>query len=229
MFLQMFRFHWHAARVALLPLTIAAFALPLASIQGNFRLETTAGAEFQTTAVVTSLQGWLPFFPGLAALVGVTLAMTAWASDHGGRHVYALALPVGRGRYIVLKMVAGALLAVPPFAALWLGAGLASTAVDIPAGLDTYVVPVALRFLLASLTAYAGVFALSAWSSRGAVAVVATAAGVLLAAELGTTALAHTVAPGLSTFSPLAWVIQAAIEVPGPLGVFTGNWSMIDV
>jgi len=229
MFVRIVLTHLRGARLALIALVAGAFALPLASVQGMLDFGSGASRAAQFSGVLTTIQQWLPFFPALAGLTGVALALTVWAPDHAGRHVYALSLPVTRRRYVLMKLGSGALLAVGPALALGIGAWLATASIAIPVGLQAYPAALALRFLAATSVAYAVTFALSAWSGRSAVAAVAAGAGVLLLAELATTGLAATLLPGLQGVSPLAWVFERAIHMPGPFGVFTGNWSMIDV
>ena len=229
MFRQIVRTHWQGGRLALLPLIVAAFALPLAAVQGTLDFGSSASLHDQMGGVLFALQTWLPFFPALAALTGITMALTVWAPDHAGKHVYALSLPVSRRRYVLMKLGSGALLAVVPAAMMGLGALIATASIAIPTGLEAYPGLLAVRFLGASIIAYALTFALSAWSGRSAVATVAAIAGVLLVAEFATTGLASTVAPAMADFSPIAWVFESAIKIPGPFGVFAGNWAMIDV
>lgn len=228
MFKTILSVQWNAMKLPLLPMVIASFALPLASVQGRFLFAGAPQSE-QAASALTVLQPWLPFYPALAVIVGVATAMGIWAWDLQGKHVYALTLPMTRRHYVLLKMAVGASLVALPGAALWVGAVAATASVDVPSGLHAYPTAVAFRFGLASLLAYAAVFTLSAWSGRKAMVLVSVVGGALLLADVGVIAMASTFAPNLTGFSPTAWVLESLARTPGPLGLFTGNWSMIDV
>ena len=227
MFRQILRVQWSSIKVAMLPLVLAAFVLPLASVQGQ--VIGASSAFDRAASVLATSQAWLPFFPALAALVGIAVALGAWAWDQQGKHVYALTLPLTRQKYVLMKLAAGAALVAVPGAALWIGAVAATATVDIPSGLHAYPTAVAIRFGLASLLAYSAVFAMSAWSGRRAITAISVSAGLLLLSEIGLRVAGGTWAPELAMFSPTAWVLEVAGTMPGPFGVFTGNWAMIDV
>lgn len=229
MFKQTIFVQWKALRLALLPLTLAAFALPLASVQGTIAVPDSQGALEQAAGVLMALQTWLAFYPALAAIVGVSMALGVWGWDSQAKHVYALSLPVSRQKYVLSKLGSGALLVALPVGALWIGSLLASISVDIPEGLHTYPTAIAFRFLLASMIAYAAVFALASWSGRTALVAVSIFAGGLLMSDLAVSAAAATFAPDMAGMSPTAWVLEAMFRIPGPLGAFSGNWALIDV
>ena len=228
MFKKILLVQWSAMKLPLLPMVIAAFALPLASVQGRFLLSLGTPTDRAASALMV-LQPWLPFYPALAVIVGVSIALGIWAWDLQGKHVYALTLPMTRRHYVLLKMAAGASLVILPGVALWIGAMAATASADVPSGLNVYPTAVAVRFGLASLLAYGATFALSAWSGRKALIVVSLVAGALVLADVGVVALSGTFAPELTGFSPTAWVLESLSRTPGPFGLFTGNWSMIDV
>lgn len=229
MFKQILFVQWKALRLPLLPLTLAAFALPLAAVQGTVAVPARAGALEQGAGILVALQSWLGFFPALAAIAGTAVAMGVWAWDGQAKHVYALSLPMTRQRYVLEKLGAGAVLLAIPVAALWFGSILATASMEVPYGLNTYATSVAFRFLLASAVAYAAVFALAAWSGRGAVVAVTVVGAALLVSDLAVSGAAATFAPGVAGFSPTAWLLEAMLNVPGPFGVFSGNWALIDV
>ncbi len=229
MFKQILFVQWKSMRLALLPLTLAAFALPLMSVQGTLAVPSSSGVLDPGGGVLVVLQSWLAFFPSLAALAGIACALSAWSWDNQTKHVYSLALPVSRQKYVLNKLGAGALLVAVPGVALWGGSLLGTAFLDLPTGLHAYPTAVAIRFLLASLIAYTTVFALSAWSGRSALVAISVLAGALLFADLGVTTIAATMAPELSGFSPTAWVLESMARIPGPFGIFSGNWALIDV
>ena len=120
MFRKIFELQWAALKLPLLVFTIGSFALPLASVQGQLAVGSASGWD-QAATILTTMAMWLPFFPGLAALVGITVALGSWTWDQQGKHVYAYSLPLTRQRYVLLKMLAGAALLAVPSAALWDG------------------------------------------------------------------------------------------------------------
>src|SRR5688572_432645 len=147
---QLLFLHWKTVRWALVPFMVAAFALPLLSVQGMG----LGGNVFQqdtVMALVGNADQWLVFFPILAAALGLVLGMSAWQLDHRYNHVYALSLPISRARYVTTKFGAGALLALVPAAALLAGSLVAMVAADIPEGLRAYPLQLTGRFLFAVL------------------------------------------------------------------------------
>ncbi len=220
--------HWKQARLLLIPFVVAAFGLPLLLVQGFGATAADQSVSLDAYRMLAAYQVWLPYFPLLAGSIGAVIALTAWNWDHRYGHVYALSLPVARWEYAMLKMGAGAALVLLPAAGLWLGAHLASASVTLPEGLRAYPNHLAFRFFLASLVAYAVFFALASGTIRTTIWIVSAVLAVLLGAGLIDTALAYYV-PALDNtrlvFSLTGWLLRAG----GPLGVFTGNWALIDV
>ena len=219
--------HWKQARLLLLPFIVAAFGLPLLTVQG-FGWASGESASFESYRLWSSYQVWLPYFPMLAASVGALVALTAWNWDHRFGHVYALSLPVARWEYVMLKMGAGAALLLIPVGALWVGAQLASASVTIPEGLRAYPNQLAFRFLLASLISYSLFFTMGASTIRTTIWVVSSVFVFIVGGNLLGTALAY----WFPTFqdvnlvtSTIGWLVHAG----GPFAVFTGNWTLIDV
>jgi hypothetical protein len=218
--------HWKQVRFALLPFVLVAYALPLVAVQGLGSPPGMASATLQAYSVVSTYQVWLPFYPLLAAGIGITLALSAWNWDHQLHHVYALALPIPRWRYTALKMGAGAVLALLPSAAFWVGARVATASITLPVGLNAYPNQLAIRFLVATLTAYAAFFALAAGTVRTTLWVVgAVAALVLFGGSAAQFVLPHF---GIHT-DLLSLVLDVMATAPGPFQVFTGSWMLIDV
>ncbi|MGD8321256.1 MAG: hypothetical protein PVJ02_12390 [Gemmatimonadota bacterium] len=220
--------HWKQIRIALVPFMAAAFALPLLAVQGMGTPEGMTAVSMQAYRVVGGYQQWLPFFPILATVLGVTLALSAWNWDHQREHVYALSLPLPRWRYAMLKMGAGAALALLPVAAFWVGSLAAAASVSLPSGLHAYPNQLALRFLVATLVAYAVVFAMASGTIRTTVWIIT---GVIAFLFLG-----NLLNDYLSVH--IAWfqrtnMVEAALRwlwsAPGPFHVFTGNWMLFDV
>jgi len=222
--------HWKGVRFGLVPLVLAAFGLPLLSVQGIAPDPTGAlGSTVEGAEMLRSLQVWLPFYPLLATLAGVTLALSAWNWDHKGGHVYALTLPLSRWRYVLLKMGAGAVLLLIPFLVFWFGCLLATAALEIPEGLRAYPTAVAVRFLLSALVMYAALFAFGAGTLRTAVWIIVGFLVVWVAGGALTDFVLRNFFPDLGGFSFMDWFARAALGWPGPFQVLTGSWMIVDV
>lgn len=228
MYRSMLFLHWKQIRLALIPLAMAAFGLPLIVIEG---MGTPAGMSTASVDAYTFMGGvdiWLPMFPLLAAAIGTTLALSAWNWDHQLKHVYALSLPISRWEYTAAKFVAGAVLALIPAVGLWLGAHAASASISLPEGLHAYPDELALRFALAVLLSYGLFSAMAAGTVRTTLIVASVAIGFVvfgtMAGEvLGTRYVWFAQNNVVESF--VVWLAQA----PGPFEVFGGSWSLIDV
>jgi hypothetical protein len=224
---QTLMLQWKAARWPLLPFVLASFGLPLAAM-------TTAGAagerEVFSAGMVTLLvmQQWLVLLPLTAALLGLTIGLTAWAWDHRANHVYALALPIERWRYALLKLVAGVLVLLIPVVAAWAGALTGAVLTDVPPGLHEYPNAFALRFLLAALITFAATFALAAGTMKTAIRVIT---GLVLFFIFGSIAVGflERVLGVDDLITPIEILQSSLTSWPGPFHVFGGNWMLIVV
>ena len=231
MFRQILFVNWKAARFGLLPLIMAAFALPLLSVRfvrimGTISESSTVrGAELM--GVVSS---FAPAYPALAFVLGTVLALMVWNWDHRGDHVYPLSLPMQRWKYVLFKLGAGGVILLIPVAVLWFGSLLAVSTLDIPDGLRAFPTAITFRFLLASLISFAVFFALAAGTMRTAVFLLIA---LVLLVFLGETAPPFVgrlfEMPALANFHFLDWTLNALVTWPGPFEVFVGNWMLIDV
>src|SRR4051812_48952709 len=106
---------WRWTRIVALIATIAAFALPLLSLQD-------AHSGWSPADFVGRIERWGPAYALIAAGLGLAVALAAWAHDQRGRHVYALSLPVSRARYVLMRFGAGALFLAPAVIAVLLSA-----------------------------------------------------------------------------------------------------------
>ncbi|OLC07813.1 MAG: hypothetical protein AUH42_02840 [Gemmatimonadetes bacterium 13_1_40CM_70_11] len=155
MFRMILYTQWKWSRLLVVAGTLAAFAIPVLSVRsaGEYNLQ-----HWEAVALLNSIESWGVLYPILAGALAVLMAMTAWAPDHRGRHVYALSLPV------------------PRFG------GLVGTATSmIPPGLHAYPHVLALRFALAALVAYGVFFAISAGTTRIAGYILAVIATIVIA------------------------------------------------
>jgi len=218
MFRVMLYSQWKWCRLIVVLGTVAAFALPIISLQGAARADRgpLEGAELLNT-----LQKWGVLYPVLAAALGLLVALATWAPDHRGRHVHALSLPLARWRYVLLRFGGGAVLLAAPILAVLAGALLGTGTATIPIGLQGYPLSLALRFAVAVLVAYAVFFAVSAGTAR--------TAGIILGV-IGAVLLVQIIASAASVDLELLGRFQIVVlNWPGPLAIFTGRWMLIDV
>jgi hypothetical protein len=172
-------------------------------------------------ALLLLLRSWAILYPLLAGLLGLLVAMAAWAPDHRGRHVHALSLPLPRWRYVLLRFGAGLTVLVPPAAALLAGALLATATAAIPPGLHGYAWALGLRFALAVLVAFSVFFAISGGTARTA-GIILSVLALLVVAQI----MSSAAGVELDLLGPMQ---QAFLRWPGPLAIFGGRWMLIDV
>jgi hypothetical protein len=209
---------WKWARLPLLLMCFAGFALPLFSARS---IDPAIGDPWLIRDMLTDLQSWGLVYPLLAGAVGLVLALISWSADHQGKHIYALSLPIPRWNYALLRFGAGALLLLIPVIALWLGALTATMATTLPSSLRAYPTILALRFGLAAFVAYAIFFAISAGTNKTAGYILGAIGGVVAAQLL---------------LDGFGWNVQLVQPLllhlvlwPGPFEIFTGRWMLFDV
>ncbi len=209
---------WKWSRLIVVLGTVAAFAIPLVSLQGAARADRGA---LQAQELLRSVESWGTLYPLLATALGLLMAIAAWAADHRGRHIHALTLPLERWRYVLLRFGAGFVLLAAPIAAVSLGALLATFTATLPPGLQAYPIALTVRFGLAVFVAYAVFFAVSAGTAR--------TAGIILGA-IAVLVLVQVIASGANLEWDLLGTLQVVLlQGAGPLAVFTGRWILIDV
>ena len=218
MFRVMLYSQWKWTRLIVALGSVAAFALPIVSVQGAARAD---AGPLQAGELLQAVQSWGTLYPVLAAALGLLVAIATWAPDHRGRHVHALSLPVARWRYVLLRFASGATLLAAPILAVLAGAALATWSATIPVGLQGYALALAVRFALAVLVAYAVFFAVSAGTARTAGIILAVIGGVILVQVMASVANVELDLVGKVQLVILNW--------PGPLAIFTGRWMLIDV
>ncbi|HEX5005076.1 MAG TPA: hypothetical protein VFV65_07155 [Gemmatimonadales bacterium] len=206
---------WRESRIAILFLAATAVAIPSWSLWG-----TTPGP-WEAWHLLNAAQQSSLAYPLLALLAALTLAAGAWRPDHRARHVYALTLPVPRSRYLLLRYAAGLLLLACLGMALAVGAGAATVGRTLPRYLEAHPLLLAGRFVLAGVSAYTLLFAVSGITARTARLLVA---GLLLL--LAVSAAADLL--GLD-WNPLARCFEALMSPYGPLAPFRWTWMLIDV
>ena len=218
MFRAVLQSQWKWSRLIVVVGTIAAFAIPLLSLQGAARADRGA---LQAQELLRAVQSWGTLYPLLATALGLLMAIAAWAPDHRGRHIHALTLPLERWRYVLLRFGAGMVLLAAPIAAILIGSSLAVLTATLPPGLQAYPIALAMRFAFAVFVAYAVFFAVSAGTAR--------TAGIILAV-IAALILVQVVASIANLDLNLVNAAQTVLLLgPGPLAVFTGRWMLVDV
>jgi hypothetical protein len=209
---------WKWSRLIVVLGTIAAFALPIISLQGAAPAGRNA---LEAQELLRAVRSWGTLYPVLAGALGLLVAIATWAPDHRGRHVHALSLPVPRWRYVLLRFGSGVTVLAAPIAAAFVGALLATWTATLPSGLQGYPMALGLRFALAVLLAYAVFFAVSAGTAR--------TAGIILACVGALIVVQIVAAVANVDLDLLATVHGVVLSWPGPLAVFTGRWMLVDV
>src|SRR6184192_2221420 len=123
MFRVMLYSQWKWCRLIVGLGSVAGFALPLVSVQGAARADSSP---LQAGELLQAVQSWGTLYPVLATTLGLLVAIATWAPDHRGRHIHALSLPLPRWRYVLLRFAAGVTVLVGPIVAVLLGAVLAT-------------------------------------------------------------------------------------------------------
>jgi len=212
----MIRIQWRACWHLVTALAFAALALPIVSVRLGWK-----GAGANLPRFLTELQLWGFFYPALAAVAALVLAVAIWLSDRRGHHIYALLLPVPRWKYVLLRYLAGAALLLPIALALWLGAVLAVTWIDLPPGIRVFPHALAAKFALALLLLFGFGFAAAAASPR-TLGIGTRLVGLFLAVHIAVILL--------QPKTNLLWtVVSALASWPGPFAPLGGRWMLIDV
>jgi hypothetical protein len=222
-FKEMLRAQWKWSWGAVLLASVAAFSIPLVSLQNavvdQSAVQLNRLSEAQHFLAV--MDRWGVYYTITAVGLGLAVAVVAWSADHRGRHVYSLVLPIERWRFVLLRFAAGGSLLLLPATVLLVGCLLAVGSVTIPAGLTAYPLELALRFTLAALVAYGIFFAISSGTTRTAAMVLTPLLGLVLIDVV------------LSSVGVKLELLQntalALFEWPGVMEVFTGRWLLIDV
>ncbi|MEX2283480.1 MAG: ABC-2 transporter permease [Gemmatimonadota bacterium] len=214
MFGQMLSVQWKWSRWSVLLLSLAVIVVAIWSISVDLQnsLEMQSGLAQRLEAA----NGW---YHTLVWVGGFLLAMHAWRTDHAGRHVYALSLPIPRHRFVLYRYVSGLLFAGLIVLTLWLAALVATSMIEVPPGLNAYPTGLALRIGVALLATYALFFAV--WSAT-------PRTGYYVAGILILFVVVNSLSP-----TPVGNVLQSGLSALwSGLGfehIMTGRWFLIDV
>lgn len=216
MFRTILRTHWMWTRTLVAGISLVVFLMPAAA----WRLG-GGNSSLTVWSVADGLQALGPILAFLALLGAFVLAVYPWTIDAETKHVYPLSLPITWPHYVGMRFVAGAMTLVVPAVALYLGGRLAVSMIVLPPLLHSYAGALAVRWLLAAFVAYSVSFALQYLAGRRATVValliVLGIVGLFAGLEL---AGARSVGDAIGRF---------LFEFPGPLGVFSQRWVLIDV
>lgn len=213
MYRMMLLTQWKWTRAIVLLATVLGFAIPLASLQA-------ANGSSSAVDFVQRMQRFGVWYALLAAGLGLAVAITAWAHDQRGRHVYALTLPVSRARYVMMRLGAGFTFLLPAAFAVLLGALVVALVGPIPEGLMVYPVALTLRFFFAACVAFTLFFAIGSATQK--------TAGIILGA-IAAVLLTQYVFAVLEMDVPLLErTLELLFRSPGVFSVFSGRWSLVD-
>ena len=218
MFRQMLFAQWKWSRDILLFFTITCFAVPF--VVTWLIVPVMGGATpRQLVRVGESAGGALLV---LSLLLGGYIAALGWTADARSGHVYALTLPVTRRRFLALRAIGASCLFMIPALATWLGGVILGSQLTLPDALDVHAAMLACRVLLAATLAHAVIFAFGYTAGD-------RARHYALALLLGCAALGFSMlfVPGMRDVVTRALV--ALFYSPGPFGLLTSGWSLIDV
>jgi hypothetical protein len=217
MFAMILRTHWAWTRLLVGALALLAFLMPAFA----WRLASEGGDNANVAQLMDGFSVLGPMLAFLALLGAFVLAVYPWTLDAETKHVYPLSLPISWTRYVGMRYAAGALTLAVPTAALYLGSRLAVSLITLPPMLQAYPGALAVRFLMAALVAYSVTFALQYLAGRRAALV---ALIIVLAFAVNLTALELSGAKGWSDA-----IGSFLFDFPGPFGVFSQSWVLIDV
>jgi hypothetical protein len=218
MFRQILASQWRWSALAVVLLTIAGFGLPVLVVQ---RAGLISPSQWDVVQMLAEIRTIGVLFPVLALIAGAAMAGTAWAADQRGQHVYALILPVPRWYYALLRFAAGLVLLAPIALGLWVGSVVAIRTATIPEGLTSYIAPVALRFTLSVLVAYALLFAVVS-APKPVQRIVVGIFALLIALQVASALAGLNLDILGSTIGPL-------FQWPGPFQIIAGPWMLIDL
>lgn len=217
MFTMILRTHWKWTRLLVGGIALLAFLSPALA----WRLSGIGSRLVTPMQLMDGLVVLGPMLAFLALLGAFVLAVYPWTLDAETKHVYPLALPITWPRYVGMRYLAGAITMLLPALALYIGCLFALSFVELPPLLRAYPGALTVRFLLAALVAYSVTFALQYVAGRRATLV---ALMVMLGFTLLITGLELAGANGVGNA-----IGEFLFQWPGPFGVFTQSWVLIDV
>ncbi len=208
---------WKHQRNELIVFTMAGSIIAPAALWQAMNLP----AEWDVMRLLTTSMVIGGLGSALAIATGFLLAVRPFVLDGRSQHTYALALPLPRVRYSLLRVATGLTLTILPALGFLVGALVASQAIPPTLLLRAYPVGLTLRFLLAAALAFAVGFGLQYGLGRRAARWMVIAAITIGAFELFGQLVLH-----VSLTSPF-WELLA--HPASPLRVFGVRWMLFDV
>ena len=226
MFRQIMFLNWKVSKFAVATLLPLCIGLPIALLRLSADYASIKSPTFALD-MLRATQSWGSVFAILAGAAGCTIALCVWAWDHRTHHVYALALPIERWRYALLKLVSGISILGVLFLGVLAGSVLAIALTDLPTGIRGYPIAFAIRFFFAALIIYAITFAFAAGTMKTTIRILVLIFIIFIGGGLITDSIGD--ATGRAIPSPIVLMHDALANWPGPFNVFGGSWMLIDV
>ncbi|MHB1312843.1 MAG: hypothetical protein ACYC3L_12575 [Gemmatimonadaceae bacterium] len=210
---------WKWARPVLVLAAIIAGWIPLQALRSA--PYKTMGT-YHIPSLYSSILSASLLYQYLALAVAIVIAISAWQADTARQHVYALALPVARWRFVLMRFGAGAVLLGGVAAAVGVFGAVAAAMAPLPPVLHAYPLGLAIRFWLGTLIPFGAIFALLTSNPRK-VKWVTAAVVTLFAVDLLLSSL------GVTQASLTRVLFEKLYETGGPLTAFLTRWMLIDV
>jgi hypothetical protein len=210
---------WKLQRAELLGLTLVAAVIPpIATWPGL-----DDGPDL-VSALVRMVDTGTMIAPGgalLALSLGALLAMRPFMLDARVRHTYALALPVRRSTYALMRAASGIALCLIPAVGFLIGALVAAEAIPDSMWVRKYPAALAVRFLLATATAFAVFFGIQYGLGNRARRWLLIVGLTVVATEILAQALFR-----ISMVGPTIELLSGSFS---PVRLFIDRWKLFDV
>lgn len=176
--------------------------------------------DLRLLASLNNNSGLLVVAAMLSAVLGMMLAVRPFFLDARVKHTYALALPVPRSQYALMRILTGLTLVVLPATGFLIGALVAVQALPDTVGLRKFPVALTLRFVLATATAFATFFGIQYGLGGKARRWMLLVALTMLGAEIFGQLVLR-----MSLIQPTIELLSGSFS---PLRVFVDHWALFD-
>ncbi|MDP1891001.1 MAG: hypothetical protein Q8K55_08925 [Gemmatimonadaceae bacterium] len=211
---------WKWTRPAIVLAVLVAGYIPVAALRA---MPYKSEDSYYIPALYRDITAASTYYQWLALFVAVIVAISAWQADGHRQHVYALALPVPRWRFVLLRFSAGAALLSVVAAAVGLFGGVAAAIAPLPPMLHAYPVGLGVRFWLGSLIPFGLIFALLVSNPKRVRLVVAGVATIIVV-DMALSAMGLIEKPVV-----FGTIFDAIYSGRGPLAAFLSKWMLVDV
>lgn len=219
MFPEMLRMQWQWLRTPLLVLALCAVVVPVVgmSSMGN------GGTSLSIGDVISRGEGVGGVIASLAVVIGLVVGHVLWTADDRVGHVYALAMPISRRRFISWRAAGGLLILVVPAFAVWVGALAATAMLELPSTLHAYTGWFALRAYSAMILTFAAFFLFRFGMSRRARIVT-----IVVALAWMTAWVVESEVVGRRD-GPISRMSRTLLAPASPLTIVFSRWPLVDV